>query len=171
MIIGEKIERAFNERKAPETVLYGYPEATCDRDDALWFLGRDRHDITWKDWEEHYNGIFHFTHDALAYYLPSVMILSSQTSEKWLIAADSIITILSGGSVRQSGMSPFLGLKEPEYEVLKDWLWFLSGTDAYGGETNSGEINRALETVELLKRRTEQFGGPLARFNDSEGST
>ena len=158
MIICENIERAFSERKKPQDIVQGYPEATCDRDDALWFLGRDWHELTWKDWGEHYNGIFYFTHEALAYYLPSVMILSSQTPEKWLIAADSVITILSAGSARESDKSAFLGLKEMEYEALKDWLLALRETDTYDGKTEPSEIDRALETVDLLRSRTEQFG-------------
>jgi hypothetical protein len=93
MTFAEKIGRAFAGRQVPldlvEAVYLVYPDS--DGEDALWFSGRDWHELTWQDWQKHSSAIHFFVRDAFAYYLPSVLLLSSQNPGEDLMAASSLI--------------------------------------------------------------------------------
>src|ERR1700743_553040 len=100
MDLTEKIERVFGWRQIPTQVLdpNAYARPDSDVEDALWFTGRDWHDITRMDWEEHFSGMTYLWGDVFAYYLPSLLILSVQCPEEALMAADELISHLDRSS-------------------------------------------------------------------------
>src|SRR6266496_6575607 len=93
MVLFEKIERAFAGRQMPLNVVEAaslvHPDS--DVEDALWFTGRDWHELKWQDWQEHSSAIYFFAANAFAYYLPSVLVLSSQNPGEQLMAAHALI--------------------------------------------------------------------------------
>jgi hypothetical protein len=128
MNLAEKIERAFAGRRMPVDLVEPADLICPDSDveDTLWFTGRDWHQITWQDWQAHSSAFYFFVPDAFAYYLPSLLLLSSQNPGDTLMAADSLISELdrspdpqwwTDGLVRR-----FLGLNSAELSVLKEWL-------------------------------------------------
>jgi hypothetical protein len=175
MNLAEKIERAFAGRQKPlnlvEAANLAYPD--CDVEDALWFTGRDRYEITWQNWQEHSSAIYFFVPDAFAYYLPSVLLLSSQNPDEALMAADSLINELdqspdpegwTDGLVRR-----FLGLNPAELNVLKEWLLQVCEYVPYKGLGFAGSgpgdtFGRAFDTVDLLVQKVER-----RRLADSPG--
>jgi hypothetical protein len=116
MNLAEKIERAFAGRQMPLDLVGAgnlvHPDS--DVEDALWFIGRDWHDLTWQDWQEHSSAIHCFVPDAFAYYLQSVLLLSSQNPGEDLMAADSVIYELDqspdGEGWTEGLVSRFLGM-------------------------------------------------------------
>ncbi len=163
MTLREEIERAFARRQMPSEIVG--PEALLHVDsdvgDALWFAGRDWHDVTWNDWEQHSSAIYFFSHDAFAYYLPSLLALSSERSDQWLWPADSLIQSLDRSPCTEGWddhfCEQFLGLFSEEYDVLKRWLLQLSVFSTYHrhGAFGSGDnLGRAFDTVDLLQKET-----------------
>ena len=157
MSLSEKIEKAFAGRQIPDKVLDVPPGRgwfDSDEEDALWFDQRDWHSLTWEDWVDHYCGVFFFTPAALSYFLPSIMTLSAQCPSDSLIAAESVLTRLSGQRAfkdwNESHTSAFSGLSRQEYEVLKEWLIFLHETKQYETVSGTDQFDRALELVDLL---------------------
>jgi hypothetical protein len=77
MGLAEVIEKAFAGREMPAKVTDSDCTAPIDPDieDALWFSGRNWREITWNDWKGHDVALSFFTRDALAYWLPSVLLL------------------------------------------------------------------------------------------------
>jgi hypothetical protein len=92
----DKIERVFSSRPMPAQVRLadGVLQLDSDVEEALWFSGRDWHELTWQDWQGHSCAIFFFDPEAFAYYLPSVLLLSAQNPSDSLMAADSLINQL-----------------------------------------------------------------------------
>ena len=175
MNLAEKIEQAFAGRQKPlnlvEAANLVYPD--CDVEDGLWFTGRDRYEITWQNWQEHSSAINFFVPDAFAYYLPSVLLLSSQNPADALMAADLLISELdqspdpewwTDGLLRR-----FLGLNPAELNVLKEWLLQVCEYVAYKGLGFAGSgpgdtFGRAFDTVDLLLREVER-----RRLTDGQG--
>jgi len=96
MKLSEQIERVFSSRTKPVQVRLADEVIQLDDDveDALWFSGRDWHELTWQDWQEHSCAIYFFDPEAFAYYLPSLLLLSAQNPKDSLNAADSLISEL-----------------------------------------------------------------------------
>jgi hypothetical protein len=69
MKLTDKIKRAFFSRIKPAQVRLhdGVLQLDSDAEEALWFSGRDWHQLTWQDWQEHSSAIFFFDPDAFAY--------------------------------------------------------------------------------------------------------
>jgi hypothetical protein len=166
MNLAEKIERAFGLRPKPAQVILVDEILQFDSDveEALWFSGRNWHDLTWQDWEEHRSAIFFFAPDAFAYYLPSVLILSVQNPALSLDAADSLVGELdrspSVEGWHKSFTNRFFALQLEELDVLKEWLlqvceyvpyqrWGLAASGP--GDT----FGRAFDTIELLQKEIE----------------
>ena len=96
MKIAEKIEHVFSHRTKPAEVRLadGVFQLDSDVEEALWFSGRDWHELSWQDWQEHSSAIYFFDAETFAYYLPSVLALSAQNPDGTLNAADSLINEL-----------------------------------------------------------------------------
>jgi hypothetical protein len=174
MGLAEVIEKAFAGREMPAKVT----DSDCsipmhpDVEDVLWFSGRNWRDISWNDWKEHADALCFFTRDALAYWLPSVLLLSIQRPGEYLASASILIKIL--GSLdwspspdywRDYFRARFVGLRTEEYEAIKEWLLFISNLESYRKYINMkpgpGDIfERAIETVCLAQRESRRAGGP-----------
>ena len=163
----EKIERTFTRRKMPlnlvEPASLVHPDS--DIEDALWFTGRDWREITWQNWQEHSSAIHFFVSDAFAYYLPSVLLLSSQNPGEALMAADSLISELDRSPDPEGWteglLRRFLGLTPEELYVLKEWLLQICEYVPYKGlgiaAAGPGEtFGRAFDTVDLLQKEVER---------------
>jgi hypothetical protein len=167
MTLLDKIRRTFALRPMPDEVVAPSELQQLDSDveEALWFLGRDWHELTWQDWQEHSNAVFFFDSEAFAYYLPSVLLLSAQNPNEWLMAADVLIGELDRSpdveGWTEGFASRFLGLHPAELDVLKEWLlqvcehvpykrWGISASGP--GDT----FGRAYDTVDLLQKEIER---------------
>jgi len=166
MNLAEKIERAFSSRPKP-TQMIGDKVLQFDSDvgDALWFSGRDWHELTWQNWQEHSAAIYFFDREAFAYYLPSVLLLSSQNPDEALMAADSLIMELDRTPDPEwwtEGLERrFLGLASEELSVLKDWLLQVCEYIPYKGlgaaASGPGDtLGRAFDTIDLLQKEVER---------------
>lgn len=167
MELFEKIERAFAGRQMPlnlvEPANLVHPDS--DIEDALWFTGRDWHELGWQDWQQHSSAIYFFVPDAFAYYLPSVLVLSFQNPGDGLMAADALINELDRTPDPEGWTddfaSRFLRLNRAELEVLKEWLLQLCEYAPYKGwgiaASGPGDtFGRAFDTVDLLRREMER---------------
>jgi hypothetical protein len=158
MHLRERIEAAFEHRTMPQTLATVGARLSGDDEDPNWFSGKNWRDLCQDDWEQHYTAVSFFTPEAFAYYLPSILSLTADGRCN-LLVADQII-----GSLDRSPTiaywddwltSQFLGLTNEEYEVIKEWLLSLSGSDVgFGGEDG---LMRAYETVELLQQETSRI--------------
>ena len=159
MSLREEIESAFASRNIPDEVIESEAllHAGSDVEDTLWFAGRDWHEIIWDDWER-YNVAVHFlSRDAFLYFLPSILVRSSERPEEWLWPADTLIESLDRTSYVDSWdqhfIDRFLGLSSEEYDVLRKWLLHLSQFSTYHRHGTCGlgdNLGRAFDTVTLL---------------------
>jgi hypothetical protein len=167
MKLAEKIERAFAERQMPlnlvEAANLAHPDS--DVEDALWFTGRDWHELRWQDWQGHSSAIYFFVPDAFAYYLPSVMILSLQNPAEELMVADALISELDCSPDPEGWtdalVSRFLLLNRAELDVMREWLLQLCEYAPYKsyGIAASGpgdKFGRAFDTLDLLQKEVER---------------
>jgi hypothetical protein len=157
MNLNQKIKCAFEHRLKPNAIINYQDAPDSDESDALWFSGRDWSEITCADWENHSGALYAFTSEAFAYYLPSILSLSSSQPKKWLWPTDTLLRILDRSPVIEYWDSfittRLIGLEAAEYEVLKDWLLSLSGH--INGDAEDA-LCRGLETVELLQKETQR---------------
>ena len=175
----DKIEKAFAERPKPlEVIDPNVTQFDSDVDEALWFAGRDWHELRWKDWIEHSAALLFFSREAFAYYLPSLLLLSAQNPADWSYAVDSLIGELdrspSVEGWNEHFTRRFLGLRREELDVLKEWLLCLCGSTSYRGygyaACGPGErFARAFETVDLIQKelgQDESSGAPSTLDSD-----
>jgi len=162
MKLSEQIERVFSSRTKPVQVRLADEVIQLDDDveDALWFSGRDWHELTWQDWQEHSCAIYFFDPEAFAYYLPSLLLLSAQNPKDSLNAADSLISELDRSpdpkGWTEGFVSRFLELNRAELDVLKEWLLQVCEYVPYKqvGLAASGPgdtLGRAFDTINLLQ--------------------
>jgi hypothetical protein len=163
----EKIERVFSSRAKPDAVvdMTGRFQIDSDVEEALWFMGRDWHELTWQDWQEHSSAIYFFDPEAFAYYLPSVLLLSAQNPSETLNAADSLISELDLSPDAEGWpggfASRFLKLSPAELDVLKEWLLQVCEYVPYRGwgmaASGPGDtFVRTFDTVDLLQKEDER---------------
>jgi hypothetical protein len=169
LAISWEIEHAFSSRSKPAQVRLADEVIQLDSDvqDALWFSGRDWHELTWQCWQQHSSAIFFFDPEAFAYYLPSVLLLSVQNPRESLSAADSLINELDRSpdtdAWTEAFASRFLGLSPAELNVLKEWLLQMCEYTPYRrwGIAASGpgdSFGRAFETLDVLQKEVERRG-------------
>lgn len=167
MKLAENIERAFSNRPKPPRVRLaeGVFQLDFEVEEALWFSGRDWHELTWQDWQKHSSAIYFFDSEAFAYYLPSVLLLSAQHPGEELTAAYSLISQLDCSPDPEGWpegfASRFLGLHRAELDVMKEWLVQVCEYAVYKsyGLAASGPgdtFGRAFDTVDLLAREVER---------------
>jgi hypothetical protein len=167
MKLAEKIERAFSSRSKPAQVRLADEIFQLDSDveEALWFSGRDWHELTWQDWQEHSDAFFFFDPEAFAYYLPSILLLSAQNPNESLNAADSLIGELDRTpdpeEWSEAFLSRFLELNLAELDTLKEWLLQVCEYDPYKrwGVAASGpgdSFGRAFDTLDLLQEEIKR---------------
>jgi hypothetical protein len=185
MELSEVIEKAFAGREMPMKVTDSDCSVPDDSDieDVLWFSGRNWREITWNDWKVHDVALSFFTRDALAYWLPSVLLLSLQRPGEYLSSAAYLIRTFGS---RNWAPSPdhwkdyfrarFVGLRTEEYEAIKEWLLFMSNLETYRKYINikpgPGDIfERAFETVGLLQQETMRISGDDSHRSEAGSSS
>jgi len=128
-----------------------------DEEDALWFAQRDRHYLTGDDWIHHGDAVFRFTHEAFAYFLPSLLIISIEAPDKWFKAADAMVNLLENGSALEnwgySQKSGFIGFSCEELAVIMEWLVFFQDRETYNEAYGTDRVNGALRSLEILQSR------------------
>jgi len=156
----ERVERVFASRKMP-VELVGRVEPgsySSDEQHALWFAQRDWRSLTSEDWIKHGDAVFRFTHEAFAYYLPSLLKISIEAPDKWLNAASAIVTLLESGSALEnwgySHKSGFVGFSCDEFAIIREWLLFFQDRETYNEPYGTERVNRALGTLRILQDRT-----------------
>lgn len=166
MTVQTRIEEVFAGRQRPAEVLdSAVTQFDSDAEECLWFAGRDWHELTGKDWQEHRCAIYFFSPEAFAYYLPSLLLLSAQDPSAEMEAADVLISYLdlspSVDGWPENFAPRFLELRSEELDVLKEWLLCICESPAYRGWglSASGAGNRfgrAFETVNLLQEEIQR---------------
>jgi hypothetical protein len=172
MGLAEVIETAFAGREMPAKLTNSeFDPMDSDLADVLWFSGRNWREITWNDWKGRNVALCFFTHDALAYLLPSVLLLSLQRPGEYLSSAGDLVKRFgsldwapSPDHWKDYFREQFLGLRTEEYEAIKEWLLFMSNLETYRKYINHkpgpGDIfERAIETVCLAQRESLKAGG------------
>jgi len=147
----QQIEIAFARRKRPSTVTTILVNSSL-RDDARHFEGMDWTHVSAEDWHRWSDAFFGFSPAAFVYFLPSLLIVSLESSERWLGPADSLVSSLDTSAdpdiwaVWFSERFPMLTL--PELEVLSGWLTiYLNGETADAGS----KLVRAQDTIMMLR--------------------
>lgn len=157
MTLQNQIEKAFGERAIPIKLIEIKNPVTPEQKDALWFRGQDWKAIAWEDWDGHPDAIYTFTPEAFAYYLPSIIYLSIQFPDKWFSPVDSLLRVLDRSPVVEYWdsfiVTRLIGLKQEEYQVLKEWILWLSENNPAGLEVDFG---RAFDTIDLLENETNR---------------
>jgi hypothetical protein len=130
-----------------------YAQFDSDVEEAIWFAGKDWHDLTLTDWNEHPCAITFFSRNAFAYYLPSVIYLSLQNPKDCLDAADTVIHDLDISPYLESWtygvVHHYLGLRPEEYDLLKEWLLLICEFPQYRGVGRSASGSGELWVVPL----------------------
>jgi hypothetical protein len=159
MTIFQQIEAAFSGRDKPKSVVREDNPLTTEYEDALWFKDRDWHHVTWEGWEDHRDALFAFTPEAFAYYLPSVLSLSSTQPNRLFVPASCLLGILDRSPTPEYWdsilLTRLMGLKVTEYEALKAWLLLLTEHEM---NWNGVSLGRAFDTVSLLQTETARLG-------------
>lgn len=164
MNLCKQIEQAFAHRGKPNNVVERRDPVTPEQEDALNFQGRDWREISWQEWERNRDAFFAFTPDAFAYYLPSILSITSQEKAKWLTAADSFLRVLDRSPNIHHWdnfiVTRLIGLEISEFEAIKAWLLSLSGREP---DFDEDLLTRAYETIDLLKLETEKVRNLIGR--------
>jgi len=174
MGLAEVIEKAFAGREMPARLTDSdFDPLDSDLADVLSFSGRNWREITWNDWKRHNIALCFFTRDALAYLLPSVLLLSLQRPSEYLSSAAYLVNTFgsldwapSPDHWKDYFRARFVGLRTEEYDAIKEWLLFMSNLEIYRKHINrkpgSGDIfERAIETVCLARRESLRGGDGL----------
>lgn len=132
--------------------------------DTLWFSGKSWRELTWDDWKKRNVALSFFNRDALAYWLPSVLLLSLQRPDEYMPAAGYLIKTFGSicwapSPIHWKGhfRERFVGLRVEEYEAIKEWLVSISKHKTYGVSRLRGPgdiFERAFETVSLAQEET-----------------
>jgi hypothetical protein len=159
MNFSERVERAFALRKMPEELIGRVAPGLYSSEelDALWFAQRNWHDLTKEDWINHDEAVFRFTHEAFAYYLQSLLIISIEAPDQWLRAASIVVNLLEEGRVLEnwgySQKSGFIGFSCDELAVIREWLVFFQNRKTYNEPYGTDRVNGALKSLEILQNR------------------
>jgi len=152
MNIEQQIELAFEPRRRPELVVDPAMPECCERSDASWFAGKDRHDVAWLDFGTHGDAVFGFSPEAFKYFLPRVMQLAVASPEEWFAAADAILQVLDRG-LTPTPLDEFIatrfgGLASSEFAAILEWLLALDGLPQYGDDER---LLRCIRTIDQLE--------------------
>lgn len=163
MTLQESIKNAFAWRKMPECIIDSgnINQHDSDVDDALWFTGRDRDTISREEWESHEAGISYFHKDAYAYYLPSLLGYAVDCpNEKFSPFNRLIVDMdvpLNIDDMNPVTASQLLGMKNEEYDVLKECIVYLSEFSAYDIPRYHGphdRLGRAFDMIDLIQENS-----------------
>jgi hypothetical protein len=157
-----QIKEAFTGRTMPSHAINPQLDTSFlgpDETDAFWFQGRDWRELTRDDWQRHYCGIFFFTADALAYYLPSIMLHSMGRQSDVFLAADSLVLVLEGrtpvAEKCQHHSCDCLALSSEERGAVVRWMRYLRSTSEFKTGVQRERVDRALAVW------TQKSGGPV----------
>lgn len=157
MILLEQIEHVFADRIVPKHLVEEREPVTPEQRDALFFSGKDWREVSWQDWEQHPDAFFAFVPEAFIYYLPSIIRVAVINPGQWLGVVDALLRVLdrSPNPYHWDNFieKRFVGLRTEEYEVIKDWILSLSGTNIFADEDT---LSRCYETTELLQNETKR---------------
>src|ERR1700730_13893937 len=83
----DKIEYVFSSRPKPAQVRLADEVFQLDFEveEALWFSGRDWHEITWQDWQEHSSAIYFFDPEAFASRFLGLNRAERDVLKEWLL--------------------------------------------------------------------------------------
>jgi hypothetical protein len=147
----QTVKNAFAKRAMPEHVIdpqLDIAYLSPDERDALWFQARDWRELTWDDWQRHYNGIFFFTSDALAYYLPSIIQHSMGKNDDAFLEEDSLVLVLGKKTLAIEGCQhrscECMDLSADEHDVVVRWMRYLRSTSESKTGWMKEQIGKAL---------------------------
>ncbi|HEV7237954.1 MAG TPA: hypothetical protein VGQ36_01860 [Thermoanaerobaculia bacterium] len=154
------IEEAFNHRRMPMLFLVSEQLAAHEYDDVMSFWGKPWPRVTGAQLEKYFEAIFWFTPEAFCYYLPGIFIAGILESKPWLIVNHSVVNMLDRSPDPASWDDFFFArwsqLTARECEASQAWiLWLSSFKD---GTYSEIALDRAFDTLELLKERQRSLG-------------
>jgi hypothetical protein len=164
----ETIELAFAHRSLPSKVIEmeGRLQIDSDIDDALWFQGRDWHDLTLEDWQQRHWGFGYLAPEGFAYFLPSVLTLTLRNPNKYPdLAVQSFIWQLDRTPAVENLDPPiyerYLEFTNKEFETIKEWmLWACENIpNIFYGAASGGPgdgFGRAFDTLLLLQEEARK---------------
>lgn len=164
----KKIEQAFARRKSPTEVvkMEGRLQIDSDVEDGLWFQGRDWQEITKEDWENHHWGFSYLSPAALAYFLPSILTLTTRNPKDapdlavcsfvWELDSSPGIENLNPRSYR------YHELTDDEFDAVKEWLLWAceSKPDVFRGNAVGGPgdgFGRAFDAIDLIHKEAVKW--------------
>jgi hypothetical protein len=157
------VRKAFEWRKAPTSVVHALSELpfiSTDERDALWFQSRDWRDLTWDQWNEYFRGLFFFTNEALAYYMPSIILVSMEPRNDKMLAADSLLMRLQNGIICAVGdfklRADMMQLTREECDVLARWLQHLCSLPIYETGVDRARIDEVLASLVIGERPEDE---------------
>lgn len=131
-----EIDSAFYKRNMPEKAVPDVSPTSVELDDAIWFQGRPNDEITFSDWEAHWDAMAFFTPEAFIYYLPSLMKACLVKPMDYLLAMDYVFSCLDRvpemDHVDDFVRDRFFALSRLELEAVSTWIvTLLSSESAY----------------------------------------
>ncbi len=146
----QEIAAAFGHRRRPPIVTTVAVSSTL-RDDARYFEGMDWREVTADDWRMYSDAFFGFSAEGFLYFLPSLLMVSLETSSPGLVAADLLVSSLdtSGDPDLWTDWfsDRFRRLTLPELRALKDWSGIYLRHDEKG---EGSEFARVEDTLAML---------------------
>jgi len=125
----DKIEKAFSNRARPLIVCDSDP-LYPDVDDAFHFEGASWQQISDEEWNTYSDALFHFTDEAWAYYIQSILILkirSQQTTNNACHIFISFFDISLNPDEWTDDVNKKLKILDcAELEVIREWFLYLS---------------------------------------------
>jgi hypothetical protein len=160
----EAIERAFEKRQRPASIidaLHASPESTKD---AMAFEGVEWRQVTCAMLEKYFDAVIGFTPSAFCYFLPGIFSAGIRENRPDLLVNDTLISTLDRGNSAASWDSFFAArwpmLSPEECEAAQRWvLWLEEAVPAVIDEIS---LTRAFDTLDLLSK--QNLATPIAKY-------
>lgn len=150
----QNIQTTFSHRKRTMVEYTVRQNQQSDYDDVKKLMEKQWFEVN-GDFLERYCCLSFLTAENFKYYFPAVMSISIQEQNPNSLAVSHVISNLdrppSITNWDEGFSSQYLGFNFAEYEVIKEWLYWL-GKNLPDCETDS--ILRCIITVDLLKEQT-----------------
>ena len=132
----DRVKQAFPDVMLPLAVINPGDEIKRDCDDALWFTGKLVNDLTWDDWQSHWDSLSFFNCNAFLYYLPSAIKVSYQKTDDTLHPVDSFFYSIYNNAncvtIKYYEDRYLNSLSLDQWYIILEWAVALSRNEYYG---------------------------------------
>jgi hypothetical protein len=145
----DDINAAFANLEPPTDDKLLHPDCRDDVDILDFYGGLRREDMTDRHVIYNYAAFNSFSAAAFQYYLPRFMVWTLENHDSIEYAAESLLLALDPGTDREMlhdfRKSKFALLTKPQIDVVKRFLWHLSGHDDLGQFADTALVNYWIE--------------------------